>query len=110
MGRHTQTIDANESVLIADITKAVEKDRYFATVSVYGTFDSGTVTMQYSPDGGTTKLDITNDAGTALTFTANGGRNIELGFGDGQNPLKIYATMTGATSPDVTAQIDDNVS
>lgn len=111
MGRHTQTITADGDVLLADVVKAAGKDRYFATVSVFGsTFGSGTVTMKYSPDGGTTKLDITDTAGNALTFTANGGRNIELAFGAGSTPLKIYASMGSSTSPNVNVYLDDNAS
>jgi hypothetical protein len=57
-------------------------------------FDSGTVTIQASPDGGTTWITLTVD-GSAAAFTANTVRVIE-GLEGGQ----LRATLTGSTAPD----------
>lgn len=114
MAKHIKNITANESVLIGVANKTAERDRYFATVSVIGgggnNFGSGTVTIQYSPDNGTTKIDVLKPDESALTFTANGGRNVELGYGNSQNGIELYATMTGSTSPDVDVIVHDNAS
>lgn len=106
--KHTKNITADSSTLLCSVTKPIGLDRYFATVSVFGTFGSGTVTLQYSPDGGSTKIDVTQN-GTAVTFTANGGRNVELGFSNklGEEIL-LYATMAGSTTPDVDVIVHDN--
>ncbi len=43
----------------------------YLTVTAYGTWDTATATLEFSPDGGTTWI----TAGTETTFTADGGGN-----------------------------------
>jgi hypothetical protein len=80
-----------------------------ATVFVYGTFGSGTLKLQASPDGGTTKIDLPNLSGTAISVTANGIYNIQLGNGNALGAdIILYAVLTGATNPSLTVAIYDN--
>ena len=76
------------------------------TYHAYGTFDSGTVAVQVSPDGGTTWIDNI-DAGSALTFSAAESRSIESNS-DEQNPVYLGFNLTGATSPDLNITVYDN--
>lgn len=60
-----------------------------------GTFDSGSVALQFSVDGGTTWINV----GTDTTFTANGGGNFKAPVCD------LRGKMTGGTSPSVACYI-----
>lgn len=65
------------------------------TFYVHGLFDGGTVTLQASFDGGTAWVGV----GPDVTFTVAGAGKFRLGA------CHLRATLTGATSPDVTAGI-----
>lgn len=69
------------------------------TVSVSGTFGSGTVAFQMSPDGGTTWIAL-SDASGAVTLTTDDVKQIQL-ESDSKTPAQLGFNMTGATSPDV---------
>lgn len=58
-----------------------------------GTFDSGTLSVQFSPNNGTTWV------ASEATLTANGRSRFEL------PPCKIRLNLTGSTSPDLNAWI-----
>lgn len=107
--KHTANITDNESVYLCDARRIVEKPMFKATIAVSGDFDGGTVTLQMSPDGGATKINIRDVTGTIASITANDAYNIELGLGstNGDN-IKLYATMDGSTSPDVSVAVFDN--
>lgn len=107
--KHTAQIDTNESVFICDVRRIVEKPMFKATIAVSGSFGGGTVTLQMSPDGGTTKINLRDVTGTIASITANDAYNIELGYGstNGDN-IKLYASMAGATAPDVDIAVFDN--
>ena len=80
------------------------------SVYVFGTFGSGTVTLQASPDGGTTFIDIPDAIGSSITFTANGMTNFEL-YGnadiDSDEQVIIRLALAGATSPSITYIVND---
>ena len=59
------------------------------TVTVNGTFDTGTLTMQGSNDG-TNWFTLTDPAGNNVAFTAAGGKAIV------ENPLYIRPVLSGA--------------
>lgn len=65
----------------------------WASVFCYGTFDSGTVTVQVSPDSGTTWLTAQDSLGGELVFTANGHHPMAA---YGGQPL-FRATLTGSS-------------
>lgn len=68
-------------------------------ISVFGTFGGGTAALEYSPDQGSTWIAVTDSAG-AVTFTANGGKNIIIPS-DAQEPVQVRITLSGATSPNL---------
>jgi len=97
----TLIIDANESVQIS--TKNGRNGilpRY--TFVAFGDFSSGTLTVGVSADGGTTV--VTDIADTALTFTADASRNLDICSTE-NDPIVIDFTMTGASTPDVTIKV-----
>lgn len=80
-----------ETITEADtpVTQFVEAGKY--TVTVRGTFGSGSIEIQYSDAAGSeASVDATN-----LTFSANGSYNIEIGSG------YILPVRTGGSSMDV---------
>lgn len=64
----------------------------------YGTFGSGTVKLQWSPNDGTTWIDVDASGDTFVTFTANGSGGFEL------PACQIRAVLSGATAASVTAE------
>lgn len=65
------------------------------TFYVHGLFDGGTVTLEASFDGGATWIGV----GPDVTLTVAGAGNFRLGV------CLLRATLSGATSPDVTAGV-----
>lgn len=65
--------------------------------AAYGTFDSGTAKLQWSPDDGTTWLDVDRSGETYVTFTADGAGNFEL------PACMIRAVLSGSTTAALTA-------
>jgi hypothetical protein len=63
-------------------------------VFAYGTFGGGTVALEASPDGGTTWVTVQDVAGAAVSFTANGNKNVSLGPG-----LKLRGNLSGGAGP-----------
>jgi hypothetical protein len=109
MSKHTATIDANESVEICSVSRGTDMDAYEVTVFATGAFGSGTVTIQASPDGGTTKVTLKDVGGTTVSITQDDVYNIRLGYaGKLGEEIKLYATMQGATDPDVAITAFDN--
>lgn len=66
------------------------------TFAGYGTFGGGTLALEVSYDGGVTWF----DAGTETTLTADGHGNFDLPAG-----ILLRGTLSGATTPSVTAEI-----
>lgn len=111
MARHTQTIDANESVLLCSAKRPQLGQPYLVTVHVTGDFDSGTVSIQSSVDNGTTKVTLKDVGGNVVAVTADDVYNIELGYpSKNGETIDIYATMDGSGgSPDIVVTGDDNI-
>ncbi len=66
----------------------------FVTLLAAGTFGSGTITVQASPDGGTTWID------TIATLTAAGVVNFISGAG-----VTYRLNLTGSTTPSINAWV-----
>lgn len=99
----------NTSVLVAKANKPRSADTYYASIFVSGTFGNGTVSLQGSPDGGTTKITLADANGDAMTFTANGMKNVSLGCANKiSEELEIYASIATATSPAISIAVFDN--
>lgn len=74
-------------------TAAVMRQLRPMELVAYGTWGSGTLTLQFSPDGGTTWITV-----SGVSLTANGYvGNIIASQGD-----QVRAVLTGATSPSLT--------
>ena len=101
----TLTANGTTSSINLQNVRGISDNTY--TVSVWGTFGSGTVTITASPDGGTTDIPLLDNAGAALTFTANGIRNFLLNS-DPTHPLSVSATLTGSTNPSIQISIFRN--
>ena len=102
------TIDDNETVFVADAAGDSDKPMWEATICAQGTFGSGTVALYQSADAGTTKtIAITDLTSVAVTATANKCFG-QVTFSKGYPPIKVYATMTGATNPSVSIYVFDN--
>ena len=109
MSKSTINLAANESKLLATAGRGSDMDAYEITVFVTGSFGSGTVTIQASPDGGTTKVTLRDVAGTIVSITDNDVYNIRLGYaGKLGEEIQLYATIAGATTPDVDVTSFDN--
>jgi len=109
MSRAETPITADGDYKIGTAGRGTEMPEYLSTVSFYGNFDGGTITLKYSVDGGATLIPATDVSDTVATFTADGGKRMSLGFaGINGEEAEIYATMAGATSPVVTAVVLSN--
>jgi hypothetical protein len=65
--------------------------------------------LQLSPDGGTTKIDLKDASNTVVSFTADEARNIQLGVpSTNTETLELYATLSGASNPDLNITLDNN--
>lgn len=109
MKQTTQVLTSNTNVLLCDAIRNPETNMWEATIFVYGTFGGGTVNLQASPDGGTTKINLRDVTGTVVAVTANDAYNLRLGeAGRNGAAIKVYATISGATSPSVSVDVFDN--
>jgi hypothetical protein len=63
--------------------------------SAWGTWGSGTLTLQQSPDDGTTWINVDRTGDTYVTFTGNGEGGFELG------ECLLRVTTTGSTTPSI---------
>lgn len=77
------------------------------TTFVEGSFGGGTATLQVSSDKGVTWVNVTNDAGTAITFTEAGVRELSIAS-DAQAPVLVSIDLVGSTTPSVVLTIFDN--
>lgn len=100
----TQNMTADGSILIGRSKNLRNGKEYVATVHVTGTFGGGALTIQTSVDGGTTKVD------TSFTATANKADSLTNLGADNKldGGVDIYATLSGATSPDLDIDFQDN--
>lgn len=108
MAKYTATITADGSTQLAVIQRRKDAPRWMGTVSLSGTFGSGTYTLQWSPDGGTTKISIPDANGTT-GYTAATVLNLDLGNGSHltDSPI-LYVLCAGSTNPSVTVTLFDN--
>lgn len=111
MAKYTNTISADGSVYICQIDRRrSDANAWQADIFIGGTFGSGTVKIQLSPDQGTTKYDLKDWNGTnmssssAVHYTSppvgNGDKNSDF--------ITLYAVMTGSTDPNVLITVFDN--
>jgi hypothetical protein len=79
------------------------------TVGVYGTFGTGTVTINLSPDNGVTLLPLAPINGSSPSITANGCYTFKVGNGDTNSTAPdIYVAIGAATNPVLSVVAYDN--
>ena len=99
MAKFTTTLTGTtDNEIVATAISPIEFAGYGVTLFAQGTFDSGAVTFQISPDNGATKYTAVDTSGTAVSFTADGYANIVVGNGAKLgDAIKIYADLAGAS-------------
>jgi len=102
------TITADGTTLIAVVKRNADRENYKANVYAKGAWGSGTLKLQWSPDGGTTKIDVTDLTYVVPTLTANGSLPIEFGKPNMTSTVYLYAVLSGATGPSLTVGVIDN--
>jgi len=111
MSKHTATLSTNESAFICRVSRGTEMNAYEVTVFAtddggFG-FNSGTVTIQASPNGGGKKVTLKDIGGAVVSITADDVFNIRLGYaGKLGEEIQIFATMLGAAGGDANVTID----
>lgn len=110
MAKHQTVFSANnQSSLIATVKRRREAPYYLVTFVISGTFGSGTLAFYLSPDLGTTLVALKDQSDNAVSATAATSFDAQLGNSNNNNDvLQIWATITGATSPNVTVNAYDN--
>jgi hypothetical protein len=112
MAKYTATFSANAAdTYICTAHRRRGATVYDVTLFANGTFGGGTIAWIWSPDGGSTFQPIKDLSGNPITSTAADSFNAQFGtpatnFASDQ--VKIYATLTGATSPVITVGAIDN--
>lgn len=109
MARYSQNITEDGTYLLATVNKPHNADFWVATFAAYGTWGSGTITWQFSPDGGSTLLTMKDLSGTNMTSSDDDNFNVNLGDGStNSDAIKVYATMAGSSGANVNVVIFDN--
>ena len=111
MSKYTVTLSGDGSTKVCEIDRRrADSNNWQGTAFISGTFGSGTVKLQFSPDGGTTKFDSKDWSGTAISTTANAMFVTQpMGSGDKLTDfISVYATITGSTNPSVSVSLFDN--
>lgn len=107
--QNNAAITADGSYKLGTVRKKRDLTEWFGLFYAYGTFGSGTIAWQWSPDGGTTKLAINDLSGAAITSTSND--NFVSNFATGSSlsdGIDLYITLTGSTNPSITVGYYDN--
>jgi len=108
MATQVTTFTTNTTTKIMSIHKKRDLLNWQGTIWVYGTFGGGTLALYASPDNGTTKIAMPDLSGVAVTATANSIFQSVMCANNTNSPITLYATLTGATNPNLTVRIDDN--
>jgi len=103
------SITANGAVLLTTIKRQSAPDLSKLTVYATGTWGSGTLKLQWSPDKGATKFDLKDKVYSVPTLSANGYiPGIEFTKPNMTSTVQLYAVLTGATDPDLSIGVIDN--
>jgi len=110
MAKYTTTVSGNTATQVGLVIRPRYADAFYGQLSIFGNFDSGSVAVQYSPDGGTTKISLVDPStGTAYAPTANAviALNPLGATADNSNPSILYVTPSSAGAA-LTAILEDN--
>jgi len=111
MSKYTAALSAqNTNAKVFDVHKPRNgSESCLFTLGVYGTFGTGTVTVNLSPDGGITLLPLAPINGSSPSITANGAYTFKVGNGDKIDDYpSIYVAIGAATNPDLDIVAWDN--
>lgn len=110
MAKKTASLVADSAgTFVTTIHRRPDALYYMATITAYGTWGGGSLAWNLSPDGGTTLIPIKDLTGTAMVSTANDMFNVEFGAPHrNTETLKVYAVLTGSSSPSITIDLYDN--
>jgi len=96
------TADTTAGTLILDAPGPKYKDIPLEVmVQAAGTFGSGTLAYLISLDGGTNRTTVKDSTGTAYAATADDIITLSLPVNGAENNIKVYAKLTGSTTPDI---------
>lgn len=104
---HTSSLSADGTACFSPSMKTVA-DTWKATVRVYGTWGSGTITW-FTRTGTSNDVPETDLTGVASTSTSDEEFNVELGKASySGTDMKLCGTLAGATNPSLTLELYDN--
>jgi len=110
--RTSSAVDALDALVkIVTISRVnIVEGMYKGSVTVSGTFNSGTLHLLKSVDSGTTKVPVMDSSDAAYTRTTAGTFLFEDGWPTSYTQDTIYYfSVSGASSaPDITVTVDDN--
>lgn len=111
MAKYTTNFSVDASLTqLASVHPPRGKEQWEATVAIQGTFGGGTVTLFQSLDGGTTKIQVRDLSGTLYSTMSNDTFIWSIpGLPDSRaSEIRLYATLAGSTSPNLSIIIMDN--
>jgi hypothetical protein len=117
MAATTTALSANTTgTAIYTLQKSAYNTPLSVSLTAYGSFGSGTISYSISYNNGTTLIPLKLQNGTTYSTATNDtivfdgvGVLNNYGLPDTTNGIKIYAILTGATSPAITIVATDNV-
>lgn len=111
MARTSTVITTNTTTQIASVALPhAGNSGYIASVAMFGTFGSTTITLSLSTDGGTTKTGLKDLTGTAYSITAADVVSIgPIGAIRDVGATLLYAVTTGGSGASITVTVDDNL-
>ncbi len=77
-------------------------------IEAYGDFGGGTLTFSYSSNEGTSKIPLNVSVnGSAISMTAAEGFAWDAPIENDEGAILLYATLSGATSPDLNVKVSN---
>lgn len=107
MARTLKNLAADGNVTFTLLPPVGGQGRNVFTLYAIGTWGSGTLVLDSSPDAGTTYVDVNDSSGTQVSFTADGQVNFELQTSN-SDPVILKATLSGSSSPDLDVILFDS--
>lgn len=97
MAKYTASVsgDTTSSAIKVYNARGAGGNNSIKTVSVTGTFSSGTAALQMSTDLGLTWFAV-NDSAGAVTFAANGAKNLQI-ISDSEAPVQLRISVSGSS-------------
>lgn len=108
MAQYQIPITSNGTYFICNVKKNRNLPQWYYTIWGEGTFGGGTISWSASRTSGV-YVPLTDLTDAAVTMTANKMYNGALNTGShNTDRISIYAALTSATSPNLTAIVYDN--